>query len=103
MHESDIATPLVHRISPPPGDLEKHAPLLLARVHARLLGNVVAVVDDDRYLRELDKLREGHGWGSNLSAAEGNEWRRFPFGKRKVGARLEGDDAADVSVPDCRE
>src|SRR4051794_14562250 len=39
------ATP-VHDIAPPSGHLEKNAPLLLARIHTRLLWDVVAVIDD---------------------------------------------------------
>lgn len=48
MHESDIAAVIVHGIPPPPGCLEKDAPLLRARIFARLVGNVVAVEEDDQ-------------------------------------------------------
>ena len=57
MHKSDIAAMAVHGIPPFSRHLKKDAPLLLAGIRAGLLGDVVAVVDDDRYLRERHELR----------------------------------------------
>src|SRR6478609_2011189 len=100
MHESDIAATAVYDIPPPSRHFEKNAPLLLTRIHARLLGNVVAVIDDDGYLREQHELRLSDGDGAERSAAEGHGWRRFSLGERKIKARLEGDDGADIPVLD---
>src|SRR4051812_21132301 len=102
MHEGDMAATAVHDIPPPPGHFEKNTPLLLARIQARLFRDVVAVIDDDRYLREQQELRLTHGDGAQRSAPEGQRGRPLPLGKRKVEARLEGDDGADIPVLDSR-
>ena len=44
MHEGNLAASAIHRIPLFPCHFEKDAPLLLSRIRARLLGNVVAVI-----------------------------------------------------------
>ncbi len=88
VHEGDIAAIAVHDVPVPPGHFEKNAPLLLAWIHARLVGNVVAVIDDDGYLREQHEIRLGHGDRAERSVAEGHGRRHIPLGEWKVEARL---------------
>jgi len=52
MHEGNVVAPLVHRIPMPPGHYEEDLPLFLPMVRTQLLGDVVAVLDGDGYLRE---------------------------------------------------
>jgi hypothetical protein len=53
VYDGDIAAVAVHNMPPPLGNFEENAPLLLAGIHARLVGDVVAVIDDDPYVRAL--------------------------------------------------
>src|SRR5688572_2731669 len=57
LDERHIAAAAIHGVPPLPRHGLEDAPLLLARVRARLLRDVVAVVDDDRDLRELHEVR----------------------------------------------
>src|SRR5437764_13830155 len=91
VHDGDIAAMAVNDITPPLGHFEEDTPLLLAWIHARLVGNVIAVVDDDWYLREHHEIRLRHGDGIQRSAAERHGRRHLSIGERKVEARLEGD------------
>src|SRR5438067_1037592 len=100
MHNSSIAATAVHDIAPPLGHFEENAPLLLPRINTRLFGDVVAVINDYRYLREQHELRVSHCDGAQRSAAQSHRWGHIPLRERKVEARLEGDDGADVSVLD---
>src|SRR2546429_6907025 len=43
---------------------------LFRSIHARLVGDIVAVIDDDRYLREEHELRLRHCDRAQCSAAE---------------------------------
>src|SRR5206468_12125323 len=57
VHDGDIAAMAIHDIPPPLGHFEKDAPLLLAGIHARLVGNIVSVVNDDGYLCQQHEIR----------------------------------------------
>jgi hypothetical protein len=90
----------VHDLPPPLSHFEENAPLLLSRIHAWLIGDVVAVLDDDRNLREQHEIRLRHSDGAQRSAAKGHWRRHISLREREVEARLEGDDGADISVLD---
>ena len=53
MHKGGLAAMAAHDIALSFRHLEEDAPLLLPGIRAGLLGDVVAVVDHDRYLCEL--------------------------------------------------
>jgi len=98
VHDGDVAAMAIYHIPPPPGHFEENPPLLLARIHARLLGDVVAVIDDDRYLREEHELRLRHCDRAQCSAAERHRRWHISLGERKVEARLKGDAGAHIPV-----
>src|SRR4051812_35223742 len=98
MHKGDVAAMAVHHIAPSLRHFEENAPLLLPRIGARLLGNVVAVVDNDRYLCEPCELRISHCQRAQSSAAEGYGRWHISLGKWKVERRLERDDGANLFV-----
>src|SRR5438445_11779616 len=100
VHDADVAAMAIYHIPPPPGHFEENPPLLLARIHARLLGDLVAVIDDDRYLRERHEIRLGPGDGAQRSAAERHGQRHLSLGVGKVVARLKEDHGADITVRD---
>src|SRR6266700_2641369 len=102
VHDGDIAAVAVHDITPPLSHFKEDTPLLLAWIHARLLGDVVAVINDDRYLREQHELRLRHCDGAQRSAAERHGRWHISLRERKVEARLKGDDGADIPVLDGR-
>ena len=56
LHERDVAAVLVHHVTPQPGGRTKDAPLLLPRIRAGLLRDVVPVINDDRNLGELHEV-----------------------------------------------
>jgi hypothetical protein len=67
MNHGEIATMAVHDIPPPLSHFEEDSPLLLAWMNARLVGDVVAVIDDHRYLREQHEVRLRQGDGTRDS------------------------------------
>src|SRR5207302_11053524 len=91
VHDADIAAMAVYDMPPPLGHFDKNAPLLLAGIHALLVGDIVAVIDDDRYLREEHELRLRHCDRAQCSAAERHRRWHISLGERKVEARLKGD------------
>src|SRR6202043_2280082 len=96
--DRDIAAMAVHDIPPSLGHFEESAPLLLTWIQARFIGNVVAIIDDDWYLRELHEIGLRHRDGAQRSSSERHRRRDVALRKRKVEARLKGDDSADISV-----
>jgi hypothetical protein len=88
MDEGDIAAMAVHEIPPLLGHFEKNSPLFLAGIRTRFVRDVVTVVDDNRYLRELHEIRLGRGDSSQRSAAERQGSGHVPLRERKVEARL---------------
>jgi len=80
LHQRDVAAVLVYCVAPQPGGRTKDAPLLLPRIRAGLLRDVVSVVNANRDLGELHKLRQRHGRGREGSASK-REPGRFAVGK----------------------
>src|SRR5436305_3127646 len=98
MHKGDVAAVPAHDIAPFLCHFEEDAPLLLPRIDARLLGNIVAVVDNDRYLCEPCEFRISHRQRAQPPPAEGHGRRHVSLRKWKVERRLERDDGANLFV-----
>ena len=88
VYEGYIATVPVDCIAPRSGRRAEDTPLLLTGISAWLFRNVVAVVHDDRDLRELHEIREQNSGRSEHPAAKCHRRWCFAFGKDVVATRL---------------
>ena len=93
----------VHRVDELTGHLPAHPPVVEPSDLVLLVGDVVAVVEDDRDARELLELlkRDRHAleWpGRALQSG-----RDLPFGEDEAAARFQPDDGAHVAIADRGE
>src|SRR2546429_6444443 len=71
---------------------------LFRSIHARLVGDIVAVIDDDRYLREEHELRLRHCDRAQCSAAERHRRWDISLGGREDEAPPKRDAGAHNPV-----
>jgi hypothetical protein len=98
VHQCYVAAMTVDGIAPESRHRESDTPVVLGRARGRLLGDIVAVVDDDRNLRELLEIGERHRHTFQRAIRTRHWCRHLAFGKDEAAAGFICHDPADVRV-----
>ena len=98
MDELRVAAVPVDRVAPETRHSEAHAPVVLSGVRRRLFRNVVAVVDDYRNFRQLQKIFKLDLSGRESSSRARHRGRGLALREDEVAARLVGYDRANLRI-----